>query len=35
MDVNPLSAQAMVQLLGELYATPRVVLEKAALAMTK
>jgi tripartite-type tricarboxylate transporter receptor subunit TctC len=35
MDVNPLSAQAMVQLLGELYATPRTVLEKAALAMTK
>ena len=35
MDVNPLPAQTMAQLVSDLYATPRVVVEKAALAMTK
>ena len=35
MDVNPLPAQAMAELLAELYATPRAVVEKAALAMAK
>jgi tripartite-type tricarboxylate transporter receptor subunit TctC len=35
MDVNPLPAQTLTQLVAELYATPRAVIEKAALAMTK
>jgi tripartite-type tricarboxylate transporter receptor subunit TctC len=35
MDVNPLDAKTMDQLLAELYATPKSVLEKAAQAMAK
>ena len=35
MDVNPLPAQTLTQLVAELYATPRAVVEKAALAMTR
>jgi tripartite-type tricarboxylate transporter receptor subunit TctC len=35
MDVNPLSAKAMDELVAELYATPKSVVEKAAHAMTK
>jgi tripartite-type tricarboxylate transporter receptor subunit TctC len=35
MDINPLPAQTMTQLLVDLYATPRAVVEKAAFAMTK
>jgi tripartite-type tricarboxylate transporter receptor subunit TctC len=35
MDVNPLSAQAVTDLIAELYATPRPVIEKAAQAMAK
>ena len=35
MDVNPLAARAMQELLAELYATPRAVVEKAAQAMAK
>jgi tripartite-type tricarboxylate transporter receptor subunit TctC len=35
LDVNPISAAEVDQLLGELYATPKAVLEKAALAVTK
>jgi tripartite-type tricarboxylate transporter receptor subunit TctC len=35
MDVNPLSAKAMDELVAELYATPKPVVEKAAQAMTK
>ncbi len=35
MDVNPLSAQTMDELIAELYATPKSVLEKAAQAIAK
>jgi len=35
MDVNPLSAKAMDELVAELYATPKPVIEKAAQAMMK
>jgi tripartite-type tricarboxylate transporter receptor subunit TctC len=35
MEVNPMPAQTMAQLIAELYATPRALVEKAALAMTK
>jgi tripartite-type tricarboxylate transporter receptor subunit TctC len=35
MDVNPLSAQAVHDLVAELYATPKPVIEKAAQAMAK
>jgi tripartite-type tricarboxylate transporter receptor subunit TctC len=35
MDVNPLGAQAVSDLIGELYATPKPLVEKAAQAMAK
>jgi tripartite-type tricarboxylate transporter receptor subunit TctC len=35
MDVNPLGAQAVADLITELYATPKAVVEKAAQAMAK
>jgi tripartite-type tricarboxylate transporter receptor subunit TctC len=35
MDVNPLSASSIEQLIAELYATPKHVVDKAAQAMTK
>jgi tripartite-type tricarboxylate transporter receptor subunit TctC len=35
MDVNPLAAKAIDQILAELYATPKPVLEKAAQAISK
>jgi tripartite-type tricarboxylate transporter receptor subunit TctC len=35
MDVNPLSAKAVTDLVAELYATPKPVVEKAAQAMAK
>jgi len=35
MDVNPLGAKAVSDLIAELYATPKPVVEKAAQAMTK
>ena len=35
MDINPLSASTMHQLLADLYATPKAVLEKAAQAIAK
>ena len=35
MDVNPLSAKAVTDLITELYATPKAVVEKAAAAMAK
>ena len=35
LDVNPLGARDMDQLIAELYATPKAVLEKAALAIAK
>ena len=35
MDVNPLSAKAVDDILAEVYATPKAVLEKAALAISK
>src|SRR5262245_9083889 len=35
MDVNPLSAKAVDDILAELYATPKAVLEKAAAATSK
>lgn len=35
MDVNPLSAKAVDDILAELYATPKAVLEKAAQAVTR
>ena len=35
MDVKPLSAREMEQLLAELYATPKQVVEKAAQAVAK
>jgi tripartite-type tricarboxylate transporter receptor subunit TctC len=35
MDINPLGAQAVSDLIGELYATPKPLVEKAAQAMAK
>ena len=35
MDVNPLDVEGMEQLIAELYATPRHVVEKAAQAVAK
>jgi tripartite-type tricarboxylate transporter receptor subunit TctC len=35
MDVNPLGASSIERLIGELYATPKQVVDRAALAMTK
>ena len=35
MDVNPLGASSIEQLIAELYATPKQVVDKAAQAMTK
>jgi tripartite-type tricarboxylate transporter receptor subunit TctC len=35
VDVNPMGAKAVDQIVGELYATPKDVLEKAALAVSK
>jgi hypothetical protein len=35
MDVNPLGAKGLDEIVGELYATPKPVLEKAAQAITK
>jgi len=35
MDVNPLSAKGVDNILAELYATPKAVLEKAALAISR
>jgi hypothetical protein len=35
MDINPLGAQAVSDLIAELYATPKPLVEKAAQAMAK
>ena len=35
LDVNPLGANAVDQIIAELYATPKNILEKAALAITR
>jgi len=35
LDVNPLNSQTFHQLMGELYATPKPILEKAAQAIAK
>ena len=35
LDVNPVSAKAIDEMLAELYATPKDVLEKAAQAIAK
>jgi tripartite-type tricarboxylate transporter receptor subunit TctC len=35
LDVNPVSAKAIDELLAQLYATPKSVLEKAAQAIAK
>jgi hypothetical protein len=35
MDVNPLNAKGVDEILAELYATPKAVLEKAAQATSK
>jgi hypothetical protein len=35
MDINPLNAKSVEDILAELYATPKAILEKAAQATSK